>query len=396
MEYLTRFVSENVTPTLAENQYIAQWLGYVPSNSVIDVPRLYGWGQASLCLLSLLCCMEISQGLTCNDISTVVYVMLRIIMNKSIVYAGMTLTYGFTWERAFAGVGQVVVFLLVYVSQFVTNRRMSIQIQNDCTSCGLYAKHVSFSFVTFGAGAVATRVCLSSWGFSSFGLICSLDALGLMTLSSRGIMRYCIKAIAVILNVRVKRTEGAGVASVALRRRPAAEMAFCTEMNGLVDALLEICFYFTCLLEYFALYMFRDGIFIHVVDLAILLDIRYLIAHSKKRLATYTTLHQRSQYVIKSLPRVIYVDEGDAHTCPICMEDIKVARKLGCGHVFHVQCLLGWVQECNGYSCTCPICRSDLITGHFGQERHQSHDQSVVDDWNDIQGLLLQDLFESS
>ncbi len=381
-----------MSPTLVENQYIAEWLEYMSLNNTIEVSRLYGWGQTSLCVLSLLCCMELSQGLTFNDMSTVVYIMLRIIMNKSIVYAGMTLTYGFTWERALGGVGQVVLFLLVYVSQFVTNRRMANQIQNDCTSCGLYAKHVSFSLVTFGAGAVATRTCLLSWGFSSFGLICSLDALGLMTLSSRGIMRYCIKAIAVVLNVRVKRTEGAGVAAVAVCRRPAAEMAFCTEMNGLVDALLEVCFYVTCLLEYFALYMFRDGIFIHVVDLAILLDVRYLIAHSKKRLATYSRLHQRSQYVIKSLPRVIC--EGDADVCPICMEDLKVARQLGCGHVFHVQCLLGWVQECNGYSCTCPICRSDLITGHFGHQSQEGHDQSVVDDWNDIQELLLQDLFE--
>lgn len=51
-----------------------------------------------------------------------------------------------------------------------------------------------------------------------------------------------------------------------------------------------------------------------------------------------------------------------ARLCPICLEDFDTARPIKrtlCtenGHVFHRQCLDGWLQ----FSCLCPLCRTDL------------------------------------
>merc|ERR1712048_1471135 len=58
------------------------------------------------------------------------------------------------------------------------------------------------------------------------------------------------------------------------------------------------------------------------------------------------------------------LDDGflqDQPTCSICLEDYDAktgALKIkACGHVFHRQCLQGWLNV----NRNCPICRRDLI-----------------------------------
>lgn len=359
--------------------------GHVHSAAVATVPVTLV--VLFLIFLGSLSCMVIMQEIKFNDMTSMRHTLLRILMNKCILYAGMSLTHGFRWEMALLGIGQVSLFLLIYMSQFLTNRRMENQIQNSCTSGYTYLKHVIFSCVTLASGLAGIHMFFSQWGFNSFSSVCALDSLALVILSSKGIMVYCIKLFAVMYNMKLKHG-GRVYKDLLFRRKQTAEMAFYTELNGFVNAILDVCFYWTYLMEYFAIYMFREGIFIHIVDLAILLDVRYLVAHSKRRIALYSKLHQRSQFVIKSLPREI-LHEKDSADCSICMERIHVGRKLSCGHVFHLKCLLGWVRECDVQSCTCPLCRSDLITGHFEETCMAS---GRLQDWLDIEDMLVHDL----
>ncbi|KAL8035467.1 hypothetical protein ABFX02_12G098500 [Erythranthe guttata] len=50
------------------------------------------------------------------------------------------------------------------------------------------------------------------------------------------------------------------------------------------------------------------------------------------------------------------LDVSDA-TCIICREEMTVAKKLVCGHLFHVHCLRSWLERQN----TCPTCRALVI-----------------------------------
>ncbi|XP_048551725.1 ERAD-associated E3 ubiquitin-protein ligase HRD1-like isoform X1 [Triticum urartu] len=43
-------------------------------------------------------------------------------------------------------------------------------------------------------------------------------------------------------------------------------------------------------------------------------------------------------------------------TCIICCEETTTAKKLLCGHLFHVHCLRSWRERQN----TCPTCRSPI------------------------------------
>lgn len=47
---------------------------------------------------------------------------------------------------------------------------------------------------------------------------------------------------------------------------------------------------------------------------------------------------------------------GDA-TCIICREEMTAAKKLACGHLFHIHCLRSWLERQQ----TCPTCRAPVL-----------------------------------
>eukprot|EP01018_Ginkgo_biloba_P014401 Gb_05778 [translate_table: standard] len=49
-------------------------------------------------------------------------------------------------------------------------------------------------------------------------------------------------------------------------------------------------------------------------------------------------------------------------TCIICREEMIAAKKLPCGHLFHVHCLRSWLERQQ----TCPTCRSPVIAPESG------------------------------
>jgi len=58
---------------------------------------------------------------------------------------------------------------------------------------------------------------------------------------------------------------------------------------------------------------------------------------------------------LKRLPDVSGEDLPDA-TCIICLEEIKKAKKLKCGHSFHLNCLRRWLEQ----NVVCPTCREKI------------------------------------
>ncbi|KAM0933231.1 putative transcription factor C2H2 family [Dioscorea sansibarensis] len=55
-------------------------------------------------------------------------------------------------------------------------------------------------------------------------------------------------------------------------------------------------------------------------------------------------------------------DDASGEDCLVCLCGLVVGdrvRRLGCGHVFHCDCLDGWLDEMN---LSCPLCRSSLVS----------------------------------
>merc|ERR1711862_999150 len=75
--------------------------------------------------------------------------------------------------------------------------------------------------------------------------------------------------------------------------------------------------------------------------------------------------------LIDTIPRVEYRAElfddatsgGYSSQCPVCLDSFNEQRDISCtpcttgNHVFHTDCLRGWLQVAR----TCPLCRQDLV-----------------------------------
>ncbi|MEY5045774.1 MAG: hypothetical protein RL713_999, partial [Bacteroidota bacterium] len=77
-----------------------------------------------------------------------------------------------------------------------------------------------------------------------------------------------------------------------------------------------------------------------------------------------------------ALPRKKMDQEGECCVCKIEYEMGQVVVELFCKHVFHQECILGWV----GINATCPICRFSLLD-YFEKHPVQGNviDATVVD-----------------
>ncbi|KAK6157864.1 hypothetical protein DH2020_012112 [Rehmannia glutinosa] len=76
-------------------------------------------------------------------------------------------------------------------------------------------------------------------------------------------------------------------------------------------------------------------------------------------------------------------------TCIICREEMTAAKKLVCGHLFHVHCLRSWLERQN----TCPTCRALVIPPENGMSttasRPNGHEQGTSTDNTSSQGSTV-------
>lgn len=70
---------------------------------------------------------------------------------------------------------------------------------------------------------------------------------------------------------------------------------------------------------------------------------------------------------VNSLP--ILVADANEEACPICLEGIDRGDRyhtLPCGHAYHMDCIVPWIQKGNS---KCPVCRDD-IRGNDNKSEH--------------------------
>ncbi|EPS66902.1 hypothetical protein M569_07872, partial [Genlisea aurea] len=74
-------------------------------------------------------------------------------------------------------------------------------------------------------------------------------------------------------------------------------------------------------------------------------------------------------------------------TCIICREEMTVAKKLICGHLFHVHCLRSWLERQN----TCPTCRALVVppenSAPSSSARAENNQQGASSSGTSSQGL---------
>ncbi|CAO3663570.1 unnamed protein product [Rhizopus stolonifer] len=119
---------------------------------------------------------------------------------------------------------------------------------------------------------------------------------------------------------------------------------------------------FGCTLWQYLLLMWMHGVSFGVVDIVLLLNVKNASKTLYNKMGVYwerwkTMTYIRQRFVDASPEELSILDDK----CAICRENMKTAKKLTCGHVFHLQCLFSWVQ-CDASESTCPTCRRSLST----------------------------------
>lgn len=136
----------------------------------------------------------------------------------------------------------------------------------------------------------------------------------------------------------------------------------CADMRreGRWDAKGMYIFYLQLVSDLFQLFVYMIFFLIvcayYGLPLHIIRDLYLTYTNFKRRITQY--LHyRRLSRVLEKYPDVSAqeLEDGDS-TCIICREEMVTAKKLPCGHMFHVHCLRQWLE----LQTTCPTCRRSV------------------------------------
>ncbi|OIV99631.1 hypothetical protein TanjilG_17441 [Lupinus angustifolius] len=133
-------------------------------------------------------------------------------------------------------------------------------------------------------------------------------------------------------------------------------------IRDLLHLSMYLCFFFVIFINY--------GVPLHLIR-----ELYETFRNFKIRVADYIRYRKITSNMNDRFPDATpeELDVGDA-TCIICREEMTSAKKLICGHLFHVHCLRSWLERQH----TCPTCRALVVppengtTAAGGQQNSQS------------------------
>lgn len=131
-----------------------------------------------------------------------------------------------------------------------------------------------------------------------------------------------------------------GTSQKSFRANLTAELIF-----NIIQLIIEVL-----LMIYYSL----DSVFI-LMNLRMAYD---AILNIYKKINTYLKYHELQKMIKDTLPDATAEDLQKEATCIICRNEMKIgqAKKLSCGHCFHIDCLERWSGQQN----KCPTCQKDL------------------------------------
>ncbi|XP_057428714.1 ERAD-associated E3 ubiquitin-protein ligase HRD1B-like [Lotus japonicus] len=121
-------------------------------------------------------------------------------------------------------------------------------------------------------------------------------------------------------------------------------------IRDLLHLSMYLCFFFLIFVNY--------GIPLHLIR-----ELYETFRNFKVRIADYIRYRKITSNMNDRFPDATpeELNASDA-TCIICREEMTTAKKLICGHLFHVHCLRSWLERQH----TCPTCRALVVPPENG------------------------------
>jgi E3 ubiquitin-protein ligase synoviolin len=122
----------------------------------------------------------------------------------------------------------------------------------------------------------------------------------------------------------------------------------------LVSDLLHLSLY----MLFFVIVFLNYGVPLHLIR-----ELYETFRNFKVRVSDYIRYRKITSNMNERFPDATpeELESSDA-TCIICREEMTTAKKLQCGHLFHVHCLRSWLERQH----TCPTCRAFIVPADNG------------------------------
>ncbi|KAJ7521574.1 hypothetical protein O6H91_19G060500 [Diphasiastrum complanatum] len=106
------------------------------------------------------------------------------------------------------------------------------------------------------------------------------------------------------------------------------------------------------------------GLAFQVVDAVLFLNLRALLSAILKRIKGFMRVQKALNTLQGALPDATR-DELRTYDddCAICKEPMARAKRLPCDHLFHLPCLLSWLDQGLAETYSCPLCRRPVFMG---------------------------------
>lgn len=135
-------------------------------------------------------------------------------------------------------------------------------------------------------------------------------------------------------------------------------------IRDLLHLTMYMCFFLVIFVNY--------GVPLHLIR-----ELYETFRNFKIRVADYIRYRKITSNMNDRFPDATSEELNADATCIICREEMTTAKKLFCGHLFHVHCLRSWLERQN----TCPTCRALVVPSENGTStsgsRADGHPQGV-------------------
>eukprot|EP00193_Tetraselmis_chui_P007829 CAMPEP_0177750794 /NCGR_PEP_ID=MMETSP0491_2-20121128/30_1 /TAXON_ID=63592 /ORGANISM="Tetraselmis chuii, Strain PLY429" /LENGTH=608 /DNA_ID=CAMNT_0019265863 /DNA_START=83 /DNA_END=1909 /DNA_ORIENTATION=+ len=107
---------------------------------------------------------------------------------------------------------------------------------------------------------------------------------------------------------------------------------------------------------------YLHGFSFQLIDAILFLNVRAVVCTVQKRFTAFMRYLAATHNLSAIFPDASSSELAcSADDCAICKEVMTVAKKLPCGHLFHLHCLRAWLQQSGSDNFTCPMCRAPLF-----------------------------------
>ncbi|KAF9685676.1 hypothetical protein SADUNF_Sadunf03G0079100 [Salix dunnii] len=143
--------------------------------------------------------------------------------------------------------------------------------------------------------------------------------------------------------------------------------------------LLDIAAMLMALGHYVHIWWLR-GVALHLVDAILFLNIRALLSAIIKCIKGFIKLRIALDALHAALPDATSEElRAYDNECAICREPMAKAKRLHCGHLFHLACLRSWLDQGLNEIYSCPLCRKPFFVGRLENEAN-THTREVLTD----------------